>query len=323
MFTADPAHRRPRPHRDRGAPSGWARSWSAGRSSPTPTSSPRTARALLEVRVGTKAFKIVRGAGRRATAASTSTTERGAHAGARRRRGAARSRGSALRGRAALRRAAGHRVGRSTDGQTWTRAVAADHHARRRRRAATDGRSRAVLVQRAGRVARRRVRARCGPAHARRTAHAARDGEVLVAPMTNPDWVPDHPPRGRAGHRQRRDDLPRRDRQPRARRARASSAPARATTVLRDGEVVTVDGAHGRGPRGPDVAAPARPPRRGRDRGRAPRRRVEPTRRPGSTSTSPCRPRRGGRGAAGRRRRPAARRVHAHRRARRRAPARS
>ena len=45
--------------------------------------------------------------------------------------------------------------------------------------------------------------------------------------MTNPDWVPDHPPGRRARHRRRRHDLPRRDRQPRARRAVRRRHPAR------------------------------------------------------------------------------------------------
>ncbi len=33
-------------------------------------------------------------------------------------------------------------------------------------------------------------------------------GEVLVAPMTSPDWVPDHAPRGGHRDRRRRDDVP-------------------------------------------------------------------------------------------------------------------
>ena len=49
-------------------------------------------------------------------------------------------------------------------------------------------------------------------------ATRSRAGEVLVAPMTTPDWVPVMRRAGGARDRRRRHDLPRRDRQPRARR---------------------------------------------------------------------------------------------------------
>ena len=54
---------------------------------------------------------------------------------------------------------------------------------------------------------------------ARRGRSASQPGEVLVAPMTKPGLGADDAPRRRARHRRRRHDLPRRDRQPRARRA--------------------------------------------------------------------------------------------------------
>ena len=139
--------------------------------------------------------------------------------------------------------------------------------------------------------------------------------------MTNPDWVPTMRRAAARRHRRRRHDLPRRHR-----RAASCGVPCvvgarTATSVLRDGEVVTVDGAAGRGARGRradgrtalDVPRWPRPPRRSAPSPSRPRRALRQPRH--------RRARRGGRRAAGRRRRPAARRVHDHRRPRRRASA--
>ena len=145
-------------------------------------------------------------------------------------------------------------------------------------------------------------------------------GEVLVAPMTNPDWVPTirraaavvTDGGGMTCHA--------------AIVTRELGVPCvvgtrSATSTLHDGELVTVDGAegavyegerrrdrHGRSP------APSRSkPHVARGRRRSPG--DAHLRQPGHRR--PCR---AGRGPAGRRCRPAARRVHGHRRPRRGAP---
>ncbi len=94
-----------------------------------------------------------------------------------------------------------------------------------------------------------RHRSGSGSCVPRARARALEPGEVLVAPMTSPDWVPVDPPRRRARHRQRGHHLPRRDREPRARRAlRRRRAPC--DRRLHDGMLVTVDAAQRRRVRG-------------------------------------------------------------------------
>ena len=255
-----PVDRRPRPDRDRGRlRAGRGRRRRAGRARHL-RAWRRTARGSLSARVGHKTHKLVGGPGRHGRPRSSSTAtrptarvldrRRGARArprsGCRSRRhygapqdiewaiGGRRDRTSCSRGRS--RRSAPRRRRPERRRPPDDRPVAA--RAWPRRPASASGRgARAALTQ--GR------------------ATSSQPGEVLVAPMTNPDWVPDDAPGRRGRDRRRRHDLPRRDRHPRARRARASSAPARATTMLRDGELVTVDGGRGRGLRGRTCAATA------------------------------------------------------------------
>ena len=134
----------------------------------------------------------------------------------------------AIADRGALRRAPGHRVGLA-DGRTLHRPVAPDHHAGDRR----------TGTRPSGRAVRRPCWSPAWPRRPasvggrvrilRRTADgraSCRTGEVLVAPDDQPGLGADHAPRRGAGHRRRRHDLPRRDRQPRAGTCRPSSAPA-------------------------------------------------------------------------------------------------
>ena len=84
-------------------------------------------------------------------------------------------------------------------------------------------------------------------------------------PDDEPRLGADHAPGRRPRHRRRRHDLPRRDRVPRARVPCVVGA-RNATTVLRDGEMVTVDGARGAVSEGADGhrrrPRPCRPHRR-------------------------------------------------------------
>ncbi len=92
-----------------------------------------------------------------------------------------------------------------------------------------------LLVRGARRVAGRRQRARPGCCASRPRDARSLDGEVLVAPMTNPDWLPTMRRAPRCRDRRRRHHLPRGDRQPRARASRASSARARPPRTIRTG----------------------------------------------------------------------------------------
>ena len=177
----------------------------------------------------------------------------------------------------------------------------------------------------ARRLARRAPWARCASCSRADEGDQLLAGEILVAPMTSPDWVPTMRRAaalvtdggGITCHA--------------AIVSRELGVPCvvgarNATTVLRDGELVTVDGAQGVVYEGDVTRALAlrqwRPERRdtqvaahpGRVRGHAAGHAAlrQPRLR---------RARRGGGGARRRRRRTAARRVHGHRRAGRRAPA--
>ncbi len=151
---------------------------------------------------------------------------------------------------------------------------------------------------------------------ARRRRPARQTGEVLVAVMTSPDWVPTMRRAaalvtdggGMTCHA--------------AIVSRELGVPCvvgarTATTVLRDGELVTVDGSKGVVYEGDVTVAPAAvsvvaaPSARARGAAAG----HQALRQPGLR-----RARRGGRRDGRRRRRAAARRVHAHRRARRRPP---
>ena len=247
--------------------------------------------------------------------------ERGRRPGADRRRGDRRWPASGLRGRGALRRSPRTSSGRSRDGETFlvqSRPITTLGTAPTVRRRPPRRRRRPLLLQ--GLAASPGVgqRARCGCCARRRTATSSQDGEVLVAPMTNPDWVPTMRRAaavvtdggGMTCHA--------------AIVARELGVPCvvgarTATAILRDGELVTVDGARGAVYEG---AVARHAGRRARRRRGSRRRRgaVEPLGHPALRQPRDGRARRGGRRAARRRRRPAAGRVHAHRRARRRAP---
>ncbi len=289
--------RRSRSHRRSRPRSGSARSSSAARSSPTPTCSPSAGRRLLEVRIGHKTHKIVRGAERRRPA-RRALARRGAAARAHRRRAASRSRELGLAHRAPLRRAAGRRVGRSR---------AATIYLVQSRPITTLGAERAagaratVLVSGLGAspgLASGPVRVLRSPP----TAPTLQAGEVLVAPMTTPDWVPTLRRAAALVTDERRHDLPRRDRQPRAAASRASSAPATRPRVLRDGE----RGHRRRQPRAQCSTAGRRADRRAPVAGARGRRRRRAGRAARHAALRQPRDRRAGRGgrrAAGRRRR--------------------
>ena len=145
---------------------------------------------------------------------------------------------------------------------------------------------------RAGRVAGHRGRARCASCTSPDEGAQLAAGRGAGRADDQPRLGADHAPGRRAGHRRRRHDLPRRDRRAASSACPASSAPRTATTMLRDGELVTVDGAAGTVLEGDRRGAA-----RGRDRATAPGAGVaEPSSRwrPGSTSTwpSPSTPRR-------------------------------
>ena len=135
------------------------------------------------------------------------------------------------------------------------------------------------------------------------------DGEVLVAPMTNPDWVPTirraaavvTDGGGMTCHA--------------AIVSRELGVPCvvgarTATSILRDGELVTVDGALGTVHEGGARAHPGGECHRGRRLGAGRRHRA--ARHSALRQPRHPRPRRGGCRPARRRRRSAARRVHAH-----------
>ena len=322
MFTADPADERHRPDRHRGGLRPGRSRGVAGWSSWTPTRWPRRGCACCSVRIGHQSFKIIRGpdggdlevptlgrGGRAAACSPIAEVLELARLG--------------LAVERALRLPAGHRVGHGRR-RHLPRPVAPHHHAPGRPAPARPWRlrdrrrcwSRASPPPRAW--------PRDGSGCCSRPTRRSRllDGEVLVAPMTSPDWVPAirraaalvTDGGGMTCHA--------------AIVSRELGVPCvvgtrTATTVLRDGELVTVDGASGRGTRrarrcragagwrtaataaAPGVAGPAAT-RAGHPALREPGRR---------------RARRGGRRPGRRRRRPAAGRVHGGRRPRRRPPA--
>ena len=98
--------------------------------------------------------------------------------------------------------------------------------------------------QRPGRRTRHRLRPGPDPAQPGRRRAPGR-GRGARRDDDQPGLGAHHAAGGRAGDRRRRRDLPRRDRQARAAPAVRRRRPRTATTVLRDGEIVTVDGAKG------------------------------------------------------------------------------
>ena len=147
-------------------------------------------------------------------------------------------------------------------------------------------------------------------------------GEVLVAPMTTPDWVPAMRRAAalvteRGGVTCHAAIISRELRLP------CVVGATGAMDALRDGQLVTVDADHGTVYAGDVRAALAPPDARGPGRGRAGIGTAPGGRGPGHEDLrQPVAggARRGGRRVAGRRRRAPAGRVHGHRRARRRAP---
>ena len=208
-----PEQRRAGPGGHRGARSGWARWWCPARSSPTPTSSRRRRSRCSTSGWGTR--RQDRAAAPMATTRSSTWTTRRRDARVLDDAETADASPTGDRDRAALRHARRTSSGRSPDGTDVSGAGPADHHAaatRRRRRhdeargaGSRTGRGARACASGKVRVLRHPRRGRHAPG--RRGARRADDQSRTGA---------DHPPGGGAGHRQRRHDLPRRDRGPRA-----------------------------------------------------------------------------------------------------------
>ena len=179
---------------------------------------------LLHARVGTQAFKIVRGPDGEDQRIELDPAEGGAP-GARRRRGASTWPGSGWPSR----RTTGHP---RTPSGPWPAAGPTSCSPGRsprsgcRRRPGARAELGALLVQGLAASAGRAsgvVRVLQTPDEGQRL----QAGEVLVAPMTSPDWVPDHAPGRGHRHRRRRHDLPRGHRLARARRPGRRRGPHR------------------------------------------------------------------------------------------------
>ena len=248
MFTADPGDRRPVAHRDRGRVRARARSWSAARSSPTRTSSPRTAPRRSRSHVGAADVRD------RAWCRRVATPRRVCDRGGRRARGARPTPRSSSWPRSAMRVEEHYGAPQDMewaieDGGRLPRAVATDHDAR--------GAGASAAAPSAAERRRRGPRQR-----ARRVARAWSAARVRV--LRTPD---------EGASLRRRRDPGRADDQPRL-GARACAAPA---ALVTDGGGITCHAAIV----SRELGVPCIVGARRRDRGAARRRRRHGRRRPG------------------------------------------